>query len=261
MANLQPQPGRQVQTSWWELASCLHGHSQGHLQQDPRTPPADFPSWLPSQRSVLPYWPSQSYFSLSRRHDSRRIRLGGHTDFVPAIFWMGGPQGSSPWLGSITWEIKIIFISWGPGEDLIRQWRWKWLPTWCLSHGLSQMKINGPTNYLNESTKKHFQGTCVCAQGFPCGSAVKNLSVIQKAQEMQVRSLGQEGPWSRKRQSMAVFLPGKSHGQRSLVGYSPQGGRVGHDWSDWARTQWRWQKRTKCFFYPQRTYSLVEEIM
>ena len=48
------------------------------------------------------------------------------------------------------------------------------------------MKINSPTNYLNESTKKHFQGTCVCAQGFPWGSAVKNLSAVQEAQEMQV---------------------------------------------------------------------------
>ena len=27
----------------------------------------------------------------------------------------------------------------------------------------------------------------------------------------------------------AVLLPGKSHGQRSLVGYSPWGHRVGHD--------------------------------
>ena len=29
--------------------------------------------------------------------------------------------------------------------------------------------------------------------------------------------------WRRKWQSTAVFLPGKSHGQRSLVGYSPWG--------------------------------------
>ena len=28
-------------------------------------------------------------------------------------------------------------------------------------------------------------------------------------------------PWRRKWQSTAVFLPGKSHGQRSLEGYSP----------------------------------------
>ena len=30
-------------------------------------------------------------------------------------------------------------------------------------------------------------------------------------------------PWSRKWQSTPVFLPGKFHGQRSLVGYSPWG--------------------------------------
>ena len=28
-------------------------------------------------------------------------------------------------------------------------------------------------------------------------------------------------PWRRKWQPTPVFLPGKSHGQRSLVGYSP----------------------------------------
>ena len=30
-------------------------------------------------------------------------------------------------------------------------------------------------------------------------------------------------PWRRRWQSTPVFLPGKSHGQRSLVGYGPQG--------------------------------------
>ena len=42
-------------------------------------------------------------------------------------------------------------------------------------------------------------------------------------QEMQVWSLGQEDPWSRKWQPPPVFLPGKSHGQRRLVGYNPRG--------------------------------------
>ena len=32
-------------------------------------------------------------------------------------------------------------------------------------------------------------------------------------------------PWSRKRQLAPVFLPGKFHGQRSLGGYSPWGGK------------------------------------
>ena len=34
-------------------------------------------------------------------------------------------------------------------------------------------------------------------------------------------------PWARAQQSTPVFLPGESHGQRSLVGYSPWGHRVG----------------------------------
>ena len=37
-------------------------------------------------------------------------------------------------------------------------------------------------------------------------------------------------PWRRKWRPTPVFLPGKSHGQRSLVGYSPWGlKRAGHD--------------------------------
>ena len=36
-------------------------------------------------------------------------------------------------------------------------------------------------------------------------------------------------PWRRKWQPAIVSLPGRSHGQRSLAGYSPQGRRVRHD--------------------------------
>ena len=41
-------------------------------------------------------------------------------------------------------------------------------------------------------------------------------------------------PWRRAWQPTPVFLPGESHGQRSLVGYSPWGRRVRHNWSDLA---------------------------
>ena len=37
--------------------------------------------------------------------------------------------------------------------------------------------------------------------------------------QIQVRSLGREDP---QEVGTAVYLPGESHGQRSLVGYSPQ---------------------------------------
>ena len=33
-------------------------------------------------------------------------------------------------------------------------------------------------------------------------------------------------PWKRACQPIPVFLPGESHGQRSLAGYSPQGHKV-----------------------------------
>ena len=54
--------------------------------------------------------------------------------------------------------------------------------------------------------------------GFPGGSAVKNLPAVQGTR---VRSLGQEYPQRREWQPTPVFLPRKSHGQRSLEGYSP----------------------------------------
>ena len=49
---------------------------------------------------------------------------------------------------------------------------------------------------------------------------VKNLPAMW---ETQVRSLGWEDPLEEEMATHSVFLPGKSHGQTSLVGYSPWG--------------------------------------
>ena len=57
--------------------------------------------------------------------------------------------------------------------------------------------------------------------GFPGGSMVKTLPAMQKPQDMRVRSLGWEDPLEESMEPTPVFLPGKSHGQRSLVGYYP----------------------------------------
>ena len=56
---------------------------------------------------------------------------------------------------------------------------------------------------------------CVCVYGCPGGSAVKNPPAMQ---ETQARSLGQEDPLEKGMEPTSVFLSGKSHGQRSLVG-------------------------------------------
>ena len=46
---------------------------------------------------------------------------------------------------------------------------------------------------------------------------VKNLPAVQ---ETEVQSLGQEDPLKKEWQPTGVFLPGESHRQRSLAGYS-----------------------------------------
>ena len=40
---------------------------------------------------------------------------------------------------------------------------------------------------------------------------------------MRVQSLGWEDPLEKEMETCSVFLPGESHGQRSLVDYSPWG--------------------------------------
>jgi len=45
---------------------------------------------------------------------------------------------------------------------------------------------------------------------------------MQETQKMWVQSLGQEDPLEAEKLT-PVFLPGKSHGERKLTGYSPNG--------------------------------------
>ena len=52
---------------------------------------------------------------------------------------------------------------------------------------------------------------------------VKNPPAMQETQEMQVRSLGLEGPLEEEMATHSSILPGKAHGQRSLVGYRSWG--------------------------------------
>ena len=61
--------------------------------------------------------------------------------------------------------------------------------------------------------------------GVPSGSTIKNPPAVQKMQETWVQSLGREDALERAWESAPVFLPGESHGQRSLVGYSPCSGK------------------------------------
>ena len=57
--------------------------------------------------------------------------------------------------------------------------------------------------------------------GFPGGSVVKNSPAMQEMQEIQVQVLGRKDPLEEKIAPTPVFLLENSHGQRSLMGYSP----------------------------------------
>ena len=51
----------------------------------------------------------------------------------------------------------------------------------------------------------------------------QRLKCLPAMPKTSVQSRGWEDPWRRKWQPTPVFLPGESHGWRSLVGYSPRG--------------------------------------
>jgi len=57
---------------------------------------------------------------------------------------------------------------------------------------------------------------------------IKSQTAMQETQEIRVDPWVRMIPWRRKWQPTLVFLPEKSHGQRSLAGYSPKGHKESH---------------------------------
>ena len=60
--------------------------------------------------------------------------------------------------------------------------------------------------------------------GFSSGSVVKKKKSACQYRRCSFNPWVRKIPWRRKWQPSPIFLPGKSHGQESLVGYSPWGG-------------------------------------
>ena len=63
--------------------------------------------------------------------------------------------------------------------------------------------------------------------GFPDGTVIKNLPA--NTGDVSLIPGSERSPGVGKRQPTPVFLPGKFHGQRSLVCYRPWGHKVRHD--------------------------------
>ena len=70
--------------------------------------------------------------------------------------------------------------------------------------------------------------------GFPPGPMVKKSTSANVGNAGLILG-GGKTPWRRKWQPTPVFLTGKFHGQRSLVGYSPRG-RKESDMAEWVNT-------------------------
>ena len=72
------------------------------------------------------------------------------------------------------------------------------------------------------SSKKLHKYTILQNMGLPGGTVVRNppANAGVSGEPSSIPGLGRI-PWKRKWQPTPVYLPGKSHGQRSLVSYSP----------------------------------------
>ena len=81
-------------------------------------------------------------------------------------------------------------------------------------HTYAYIYINVHINFANIGNGFYSVGASLVAQ------IVKNLPAMQ---EIQVQFLGWEDLLEKGMITHSVFLPGESHGQRSLMGYSPWG--------------------------------------
>ena len=118
---------------------------------------------------------------------------------------------------------KLWFSKCGPGSSSLSFTRKPVRNANSQAHWIRRSGV-GPSNlYVNKSSRWFW---CRLNLGFPGGWVVMNPPA--KVGDMGLIS-GLKIPWRRNWQLTPVFLPGKSHGQRSLVGYSPWSHRrVGH---------------------------------
>ena len=94
-----------------------------------------------------------------------------------------------------------------------------WLPGY--RSGGRSLKGNSPREHFQTNGTFHTFLLCWHLHNGMTSLAAQTVKRLSTMRETRVRSLGREVPWRRKWQSTPVLLPGKSHGQRSLVSYSP----------------------------------------
>ena len=138
------------------------------------------------------------------------------------------------WIDTIPWWLRIHLQCWRPGFNPwvgMIPWRREWLPTPVFLPGEfhGQRSLVGYSQSMGSQTVRHDRVT------FPryiyldiwvrdVAQLVKNLPAnAGDARDVGLISGSGIIHWRRKWQPTPVFLPGKSHGQRSLVGYNSWG--------------------------------------
>ena len=88
----------------------------------------------------------------------------------------------------------------------------------CVSLVKSALRSQGKTSHRRTHPLYHF------VWGFPGGTSGEEPACqCRRHKRCSFDPWVRKIPWNRKWQPTPVFLPGESHGQRSLMGYSPWG--------------------------------------
>ena len=114
-------------------------------------------------------------------------------------------------------DFKILTI------NVFRKKMKSWIipPTGGIRTEIYRKESNGNSRTKNNAVLK-LRIQCNSRLGFPGGSVVKNTPANASSRH-KFDPWVWKISWGRKWQPTPTFLPGKSHGQRSLAGYSPWG--------------------------------------
>ena len=130
------------------------------------------------------------------------------------------PAMRETWVWSLGWKIPWRRAWKATPVFLLRESSWTEEPGWLQSMGHKESDM---TERLSIAQQMHILWVSQMAHW---------LRIRLPSRRHRVNPWVGKIPWRRKRQPTAVFLPGNSHGQRSLAGYSPCGHRrVGHNWA------------------------------
>ena len=202
-------------------------------------------SWvrkIPWRRERLPtpvFWPGE-FHGLYSPWGSKELDmakwLSGEGNGTPLPYsCLENPKDGGAWQAAVH-GIARVGHDWATSLSLFTfmHWRRKWQPTPVFLPGESQgwgslvgCRLWGRTESCPSSSKSFSLSLSLSWYiiGFPGGASSKESTYQHRSwlirDAVSINPWVRKIPWRRPWQPSSVFLPGESHGQRSLVGYSP----------------------------------------